>query len=168
MDHTAEYNIHSSGQFEQDHHHQQQHHHYIATTPQYHNPYANHIITGIVPPQQVYVQQQQHQQLLRQQQAQLPLETQFQSLGLGPDSSNHVLGENNNSHNTDCSGIGEAKEIVNGNDELKVADGIANAEENINSIGGEGDANEENESEEEPIKLFVGQVRERNYCTVDV
>lgn len=158
IDHTAEYNIHSSGQFEQDHHHQQQHHHYIATTPQYHNPYANHIITGIVPPQQVYVQQQQHQQLLRQQQAQLPLETQFQSLGLGPDSSNHVLGENNNSHNTDCSGIGEAKEIVNGNDELKVADGIANAEENINSIGGEGDANEENESEEEPIKLFVGQV----------
>ena len=36
------------------------------------------------------------------------------------------------------------------------------------TIGGEGDANEENESEEEPIKLFVGQVRERNYCTVDV
>eukprot|EP00536_Pseudo-nitzschia_multiseries_P000899 jgi/Psemu1/179721/e_gw1.11.180.1 len=78
-------------------------------------------MAGMVPPQQVYIQQPQQPQHHHQ----LPLESQFQSMGLG---------------NQDSAG---------------------GRSDDTNNEGGEHVANEEgdeNESEEEPIKLFVGQV----------
>mmetsp|Transcript_29972 Transcript_29972/g.33649 ORF Transcript_29972/g.33649 Transcript_29972/m.33649 type:complete len:676 (+) Transcript_29972:257-2284(+) len=166
VDHNTEYNIASSAaQFEQDNHQQrqQQQQQYNDTTPQYHNPYAiqyaaaPHIIAGMVPPQQVYVQQQQAQ-AQQLQQAQLPLETQFQSLGLGNNSNDHVAGDNNEGRNNNTTSYEKNDTITSNNDLLGAVVASTDNEENIINSEIEGGADDEIESEEEPIKLFVGQV----------
>uniref|UniRef100_A0A7S4AS97 RRM domain-containing protein n=1 Tax=Pseudo-nitzschia australis TaxID=44445 RepID=A0A7S4AS97_9STRA len=162
----ADYSIsaqlqHQQHQQQQQHHHQHQHQHLQQQQQHYaHNPYAQHkypphVIAGMVPPQQVYIQQQQHQHQLHQ----LPLESQFQSMGLGDAGSSggrdeHVGndGGNNSSEDTN-NGDGSNNE----NDDNNNNDGS----DETNNEGGEQIANEEgdeNESDEEPIKLFVGQV----------
>lgn len=138
----------------QQHLHQQQQH-----QQHYHNPYAQHqyaphVIGGMIPPQQVYIQQQQ------QHQHHMPLESQFHNMGLGetngagggaPDGAKEG-GEsgNSNANNGDAN-----NESQNNNDG---ADGSNNAGGERQIAGEEGDGNG---SDEEPIKLFVGQVREQ-------
>lgn len=151
-DDHAEYAIQYAQQqqhLQQQHAQQQQQH--------YHNPYAQHqyithVMGGMVPPQQVYIQQQQ------QHQHHMPLESQFQSMGLGEtngtgggadsggskDGSNNVNnGANNGSENNESQNNNE------GSDETNNAGG----ERQIANEDGD-----ESESQEEPIKLFVGQV----------
>lgn len=130
IDHSSEYNP----------QHQQQ---------QYHNPYATnqyttaapHIIAGmVVPPQQVYVQQQQQQ---------VPLEAQFQSLGLGTNEGNDDEHQQNSTITDGQIDVGineKGENIVNSGDEQQE---------------GDIDETENGEGEEEPIKLFVGQVRKQ-------
>lgn len=143
IDHNSEYNP----QYEQQHNQQQQQQHY-------HNPYAinqyttaaaaPHIIDGmVVPPQQVYVQQQQRAQ------QQLPLETQFQSLGLGTNEGND--------DELPQQQITADGEVVNAADINELEENILNSGEEQQ----EGDVDENGEGEEEPIKLFVGQVRNK-------
>jgi hypothetical protein len=144
IDHNSEYNP----QYEQQHQQQQQ------QQQHYHNPYAinqyttaappPHIIDGmVVPPQQVYVQQQQRAQ------QQLPLEAQFQSLGL----------ETNEGNDDEL-----PQQQITADGEVVNAADINELEENILNSGEEqqeGDVDENGEGEEEPIKLFVGQVRNK-------
>ena len=133
IDHNSEYNQ----------QHQQQHYHNPYATNQY-TTAAPHIIAGmVVPPQQVYVQQQQRAQ------QQLPLETQFQSLGLGTNEGND--------DELPQQQITADGEVVNAADINELEENILNSGEEQQ----EGDVDENGEGEEEPIKLFVGQVRNK-------
>jgi len=135
----------------QQHLHQQQQH-----QQHYHNPYAQHqyaphVIGGMIPPQQVYIQQQQ------QHQHHMPLESQFHNMGLGE--TNGAEGgaqdankEGDESGNSDENNGDANNESQNNNDG---ADGSNNAGGERQIAGEEGDGNG---SDEEPIKLFVGQV----------
>ena len=155
QEHT-EYNSIPTYLQDQQHLQQQQQH-----AQHYHNPYAQHqyaphVIGGMVPPQQVYVQQQQQQQ---QHQHQLPLESQFQSLGLGDNTHAGAGGAVNggNSHESNNSSDdpnNSSSNESNNNDR----DETNNNTGERKIVGEEGDENEC--GEEEPIKLFVGQVRE--------
>ena len=146
----AEYGIQYAQQ--QQHHIHQQH----AQQQQHlYNPYAQHqyaphMISGIVPPQQVYIQQQ-HQH-------QMPLESHFQSMGFGETNSaggtpHDETKEGNNTGSNDADNGGGNNENESNNDG---SDDSNNAGRERQVADGGGD---ENETEEEPIKLFVGQVR---------
>jgi hypothetical protein len=137
IDHNSEYNP-------QHQQHQQQHYHNPYATNQY-TTAAPHIIAGmVVPPQQVYVQQQQQQ---------VPLETQFQSLGLVTNEGNGDEQQQNSTITDGQIDVGineEGENIVNSGDEQQE---------------GDIDETENGEGEEEPIKLFVGQVRKQKMKT---
>ncbi len=156
----------------QQHLHQQQQH-----QQHYHNPYAQHqyaphVIGGMIPPQQVYIQQQQQHQ---HHQHHMPLESQFHNMGLGETNgagggAQDANKEGDESGNSDENNGDANNESQNNNDG---ADGSNNAGGERQIAGEEGDGNG---SDEEPIKLFVGQVREqkerydqqrRNGCSVD-
>ena len=140
---------------QQQQHAQQLHQQHAQQQQHYHNPYAQHqyaphVIGGMIPPQQVYIQQQQ------QHQHHMPLESQFQSMGLGETNGagetahdGSEEGNNNGSDNANNGGGNCENESNNeGSDESNNAGG----ERQVADDGGD-------ETEEEPIKLFVGQVR---------
>lgn len=130
-------------QIQQSFHQQQQH---------YHNPYAQHQYPPhmLIPPQQVYIQQQQHQH-------HMPLESQFHSMGLGETNGTGAVTQNGSTGgeengNADANG-------GDGNDEAQKSN---DGSDDTNNAGGErqiaGENGDENANDEEPIKLFVGQV----------
>lgn len=158
LDHSSTYNIQSSTQRGNN---TDQQPYGSTTVSQYHIPYidqytaAPHVVAGIVPPQQVYIQQQ--GQLL--QQAQLPLEAQFQSLGLESNTNQvHLVSDNNERFTTDTT-FELKKEETGVENTLKSPDGYAaEIEENTKSEGSDEETNNANDGKEEPVKLFVGQV----------
>jgi len=150
-------------QYAQQHVQQHLHHQHAQQQQHYHNPYAQHqypphVISGMVPPQQVYIQQQQ------QHQHHMSLESQFQSMGLG-DQNGTGGNENGGNKDGDNNANGGASDGNDKNESESNNDGS----DGSNNAGGRrqiaNDEGEENGSEEEPIKLFVGQVRNQTIVT---
>ncbi len=147
----ADYGIHyAQQQHVQQHLHQQQHYH----NPYGQHQYAPHVIGGMIPPQQVYIQQQQHHQ------HHMPLESQFHSMGLG-ETNGTGGGAQDGKKEGDDSGNSNANNGDGNNESQNNNEGA----DGSNNAGGERQIAEDgdgNGSDEEPIKLFVGQVREQS------
>ena len=142
----ADYGIQYAQQqhIQQSFHQQQQH---------YHNPYAQHQYAPhmLIPPQQVYIQQQQ------QHQHHMPLESQFHAMGLGETNGAGAVAQNGSTGGEEA-GNADANS-GSGNDESQKNN---EGSDDTNNAGGErqiaGENGDKNVNDEEPIKLFVGQV----------